>query len=39
VEGVTRILRDPGPVRRETHTHWETENNFSPDNGVEPLVG
>jgi 5-methylcytosine-specific restriction endonuclease McrA len=27
------------PVRGETHTHSETENNFRPDNDVEPLVG
>jgi 5-methylcytosine-specific restriction endonuclease McrA len=36
-ERQTRHTRKP--QFRETHTHSETENNFSPDNGLEPLVG
>ena len=37
LEGDRRLTRKPG--RGETHTHSETENNFNPDNDLEPLVG
>jgi 5-methylcytosine-specific restriction endonuclease McrA len=37
IEGDRRHTRKP--VRGETHTHSETENNFRPDNDPEPLVG
>ena len=37
LEGDRRLTRKP--VRGETHTHSETENNFSPGNDLEPLVG